>query len=296
MGQQKIALIIGLVLIIMMIPPTSAWSSSLTIEPGQTKTVSYVNDTAENDNLVLTNISAPAELLNYLFIDPGRVLAGATTTVTIQFITVPQSIRASITPDTYAVKVGESLVLYLDMGVDGSEENLTAMIENLETIVSDLQAQIDNHDDLWGGYDNQMGGLENTVDDQLALVVTAENLENMRVELWRGISNTRVEDAAARAAMRAERENQMLMMTAGIVVSLVVLGWFVTGAKRPKRKSTTQEKPKPPESIEDPSDGVPSGENEKKERDMTIDSEERKKNAEVDEYNGRSNGQRGRKH
>jgi hypothetical protein len=119
----------------------------ITLKPGVWQTVEFTNPENEPENLVVTNISAPVELLPYVFVSPASVPPLSTENVTIQFAYIPTSVRQAIQPDVYAVQIN-GLLVYLDLTIPTENienaENLQRKFEDLTSRLDAIGAQIDN--------------------------------------------------------------------------------------------------------------------------------------------------------
>lgn len=106
----------------------------ITLAPGTWRVVEFTNSENEQENLTITNISAPDVLLPYVIVDPASIPPLSTENITIKFTYVIESVRQSIPQDVFAVRV-DGLIVYLDCSVP--------LPENAENRWAALEARID---------------------------------------------------------------------------------------------------------------------------------------------------------
>lgn len=142
--------LIFLTVLIMLIATSGAVVASepqITLAPGTWRIVEFVNDENEQENLTITNISAPDVLLPYVVVSPTSIPPLSTENVTVQFAYVPIAVRQSVPEDVFAVRVG-GLIVYLDCSVP--------LPENAENRWAALEARIDA---LQASFTEQMEGI-----------------------------------------------------------------------------------------------------------------------------------------
>lgn len=261
-------ILIAMLLLLVAVPSASgAWDyTSITVEPGETEQISLTNEENDNVALVVTNVSAVSPLLDYIYVFPDTVPPLTTKVITIQLISIPQSILADIPPDTYAVRIGD-LIVYLDVGEADVVENLDARIDNL---TAEFEAARDNHAALIAFFLALSDNMENTLDDKIAQVITSDNLEDSENELWVGISRVMTTAQDARKVLRNDFNNLLLAIGALIAVVLV-LNRNNLGFKRPAIPAGLGKGgKKPPESSDNPASGLPKNPKPRKKRDYKI--------------------------
>lgn len=119
---------------------SAGWSnSSISLKSGENAVVEITNPDNVVISLTIENISAPSALLPYIVITPTKIDNYARENVTITFVQIPQSVRATISPDIYSIKVAE-LVVYLDVTDNPlSQENIDNIMAELENMRLDSQ-------------------------------------------------------------------------------------------------------------------------------------------------------------
>jgi hypothetical protein len=141
----------------------------VSLAPGENVVILFTNSDNVTKNLTIENISAPSAILPYVVITPTTIGSYENENVTITFVRIPQSIRATISSDIYSIQIA-GLVVYLDM-----TENYGGG-ENLENQVALLSSRIDV---LIANTDNLLAGIK-TLENAPSLI---PQIENLRAEL-----------------------------------------------------------------------------------------------------------------
>jgi len=150
----------------------------VTLAPGTWQIVEFTNAENEQENLDVTNISAPPEILPYVVVSPSSVPANSSENVVIQFAYIPLTIRQAVPQDTFAVSIS-GIVVYLDLSVP--------LPENAENRWAELEARIVA---LQASFTEQMEGIAARITALES--VEQENWEPEFEALWENL--IRVED------------------------------------------------------------------------------------------------------
>lgn len=145
----------------------------ITLKPGTWQAVEFTNADNQPENLEVTNISAPPELLPYVLVNPTVIPPLSTENVIVQLAYIPVAVRQAIPKDMFAVHIN-GLLVYLDL--------TTPLPKNAENRWAEIEADIDA----------LRAWMEEQVDDFIFRIATLESapkenlspiIENLRENL-----------------------------------------------------------------------------------------------------------------